>query len=286
MAKKRKKLNIFIVILLYLFVIIVAAILASLITFLILLAADAVLYEKKTWQTAAYHRNQFMERINWTFAAVVFVGTFLVLTISAYLKDLNKKTRDENLLVEMNLNASQLGENPQAFADDDSFVSAFTNDATKFEGRFYVQTLPQKGGDQRTGVASVSFKVNGCKEDFYIEQKEKYAESDLESYSITPLSENNATQKLDGKYSYDYSNYRFFNSFLADDEIIQDLLESYEKYGEKIAVKLKNQEFLMECRKEVSSDEDLAQEDTSELLKSMNIRARKYYRRFQVLGLI
>lgn len=286
MAKKRKKPNIFIVILFYLFVIIITAIMASLITFLILLAADAVLSEKKTWQTAASHRAQFTERINWTFAAIVFIGTFLVLTISSYIKDSNEKTRDENLLVEMNLNASQLGENPQAFADDDSFVSAFTIDATKLEGRFYVQSLPQKGGDQRIGVASVGFKVNDCKEDFFIEQKEKYAESGLESYSITPLSTNNATQKLDGKYSYDYSNYKFFNSFLADDEIIQDLLKSYEKYGEKIAVKLKDQEFLMECRKEVSSDEDFAQEDTSKLLKSMNIRARKYYRRFQVLGLI
>ena len=108
----------------------------------------------------------------------------------------------------------------------------------------------------------------------------------MESLSITPLSKNNATQKLDGKYSYDYSNYKFFNSFLADDEIIEELLTTYKKYGEKIAIKLNNQEFLMECWKEVSSDEEFAHEDSSKLLKNMYVRVQKYYRRFQVLGLI
>lgn len=288
MVKARGKPNILVTILLYLMIIGLGLFFASLITLFALIIADFFLYPKQPKGTYAPSRSYLIERVNWTFAAIVFVVSFIAVEFSIFRKDTRREKRDENLLTELNLDASKVGDNPKAFMDDDdSFATEFSVDRTRFEGRFYVQVLPRKGGNERIGVAVVKFKVNDCGEEyFYIGQKEKFAESNLELLSITPLSNNNATQKLDGKYDYSYLNYKFFNDFLADDEIIEDLSSNYNNYGEKTVITFSNREFSIECRKEVSSDEDFAQEDSSELLKNMYVRAQKYYRRFQVQGVL
>jgi hypothetical protein len=286
MAENREKQNIFVTILPYLLLIGLGLFLASIITFFALWIADAVFYPKTSPGLYSRPRGYFSERINWTFAAIVFVISFITAEISIFRKDSKRMKRDEDLLTELNLNAAKVGKNPKAFTDGDSFGTEFSIDETRFNGRFNVLRLPRKGTDERIGVASVSFKVTGCEEDFYIQQKDEFLKSGLELLSILPPSKNNATQKLDAKYNYGYSNYKFFNDFLADDEIIEDLVSPYKRYSEKTEIILKDQEFMMECRKEVDSDEDFAQEDSSKLLKNMYVRAQKYYRRFQALGFI
>ena len=281
MAKKQKKKNIFIAILLWAIIIIYLSFCSALITILILVITDYFTFEPEP-----YTKTYFINRVNWIFAGIVFVITFITLELwnHKYFKRVGK--RDDGTLIELKVAASERGKKPEAFIENNSFGSAFEIDSTRFEGSFQIQRIPQKGPDQRYCVARVSFDVTGTSENFYIEKKEHSDKPEFEMYSIAPVYGKNATKKLDGRYDYTYSDYQFFNEFLGDDEISEDILNVSNEYGKGFSITLKDRKFTIQSRTQTASGEDLSQEESVDILKNMYPQAQKYFLRFQKMGLI
>lgn len=292
MSKEKKKLH---PALLYILLIFFTALMATFCTFIILLVWDYLQFKFFDPSRAKvifgvqpeYNPIGLFDRTGWTATALVFAGSFIFICLSNNRAVQRSFRKDEMILTGIKHAADEAGKNASvSVEDDESFNSTFDIDSTTFTSQSFVQRIPQRGPDECFCVAKISFDVPGVKESFYIEKKERFARPDIERLSITPLSAGNATQKLDGKYDYTYSDYRFFNTFLADGEISEELLSVYENFEEQIKLVLENQIFTLETRSEVSSDMDSSREDSSEKMKSLYGRVQKYYRRFQNLGWI
>ena len=133
------------------------------------------------------------------------------------------------------------------------------------------------------GLAHVRFKVQGCSHEFRITQRRNA--SDLDLLQVTPVYAGNSTASLIGKYDTTCSDREFSNAFMADDEVIGDLLTNYNG-RQKTTISLAAGEFLIECEEEdiFENGTGVGHEDT--LLNILQPRARVYSGRFRRMGLI
>lgn len=94
MSKKGKEWNIFIWILAYLTMTVLSLVIAALITFFVLLAADIYYFEPPSWvapkQKWWFRRQDFWQRVNWIFAGVVFGIVFIGYWVGIFGKDFKK----------------------------------------------------------------------------------------------------------------------------------------------------------------------------------------------------
>ena len=196
------------------------------------------------------------------------------------------KLSDEVILNELQSDASNIGTSVEVSGLENSFSSSYEIGKTKFSGNFVIQTIGKSTYRQQFCAANVSFEVPAAEEFFQIEESKSIFKSGSKNYLISPVSDRNATKMLEGRYEYSYSDYRFFNDFISDDVIAEDLAIRSNHHKTKIKFLLKNGIFLIQYRQQTSSDEDQSQKESIKILKQLFARAEKYHLRFQEFGLI
>lgn len=252
--------------------IVFAVLFAAMATLAVLAITDYFLYpEPKANRT--FHRRAFFTRVNWTFAAVVFAISLVISFVGINRKNIKAFLRRRGYRRSTNL----------SLRTETSVPAASAKPKDELEGSFRIRRIPNPRGDTLIGVASVRFKVRGCTQEFFIEQRPN--KSGLDLLSIVPVDAGNPTSQLTGKYQTTCSDRTFFNAFMASDEVVSDLLTHYNGRP-KTRITLKAEEFLIECEEEdiFADGTGVGHEET--LLTILQRRARVYFDRFKEMGLV
>ena len=227
------------------------------------------------------YAGQMWERASWAKIITIYALTAGSLLVFYFLSVREKAVKDDETLTLLETEGGKISDNAAAETDGVTFNSSFEVDKTKFDGEFYVQNSPEKNSSKKIITAAVKFRVENCSEAFYIEKQTARKTSAM--LSILPAPEINSMQKIEEKYDYGYSEYKFFNEFMVGEKIIDDLLVNYGSRNEYFKITFQNQEFAMECRKTITADEYEAQDAGAKLLQRLSVRAKKYYERFQAI---
>lgn len=257
------------------------------ITIIVLLITDSIFYEKTKWQTDSQFQMGFFKRVNWLFAAIVFVISFIGLAISNYASASLMDLSEDKSLRNLKSYANRHGEKANVSVEGNSFFSNFELGNTRFEGKFTINAVIKRPGKMlRYCNSSVSFALPLASDSFEIKRKKSIFGEAGKQISIIALSDDNPTKMLDEKYEYSFNNYAMFRKFLADDEIIKDFLSSAKDSKMTTNFFLKDSRFTIESSGETYSDEERAQRDGVRILNLLFLQAQKYHRRFQQIGLI